>query len=80
MLEDTITLKWQQGTVLKEIDVPGNSERLVYVNEEERFYPNPINITAFNKNTSKSIMLRGRDELEIMLHKEAFTERIDIGK
>ena len=80
LLPSAVTLRWQEESKSKEIDLLPGSKEFISIVMVKTFYPDPIKLKAFDRNTKEMIKLRGREELEIMLHKKAYTERIDIGK
>ena len=80
MLESTVTIKWRQRKRFKEIDMKPGSQNTILIRIVEKFYPDPISVTAINKNTTENIKLRGREDLRVTLRKKEFTEIINIGK
>ena len=73
-------MRWQEEGKSREIHLPAGSKELISIVMVKTFYPDPIKLKVFDRDTKEMIKLRGREELEIMLHKKAYTERIDIGK
>ena len=75
-----VTVYWQEGKEWKDVDLQPKSQSFISIVVVKKFYPNPVKVKAFLKGTKKVIELRGRKELDVMLHRKAFTEIIKIGK
>lgn len=80
MLDRKVTIHWKQGNDIRTKNVDAKGQQFINVNVVKKFYPDPLNVSAFYNDTGKSIKLRGSKELSVMLYRKAFVERIDIGK